>query len=149
MASPLRRKRVAERVKQEVGEILLSEIKDPRMGMISVTRVKISPDLRSAGIFVSILGDEAEKHVTMQALKHARGYIQTQVAKRIDIRFAPIIKFHLDESIEKSIRVSKILDDLARERGEDPAADLGGTRLGGNEEEEQGGPEDEAPESEL
>ncbi|MHC5078452.1 MAG: 30S ribosome-binding factor RbfA [Planctomycetota bacterium] len=115
MASPVRRKRVAERLKQEIGGILLSEIKDPRIGMVSVVRVKVSADLRTASVYVSVLGDDADKKKAMQGIQHARGFIQTHIAKRVDLRFAPILRFHLDESIERSVRLSKILNELSKE----------------------------------
>jgi ribosome-binding factor A len=116
MASPVRQNKIAERLKEEVALILQNEVKDPRFGMLSVVRVKVSQDIRDARVFVSVLGTPADKTKAMKALAHARGFIQTLVSKRVEVRFAPILSFHLDESIERSIRVSKIIDDIASER---------------------------------
>ena len=145
MASEVRQKKVAERLKEEIASILLSEIKDPRIGMISVVRVKLSPDLRDAAVFVSVLGDAAAKKTSMSGLRHARGFIQTLVSKRLELRFSPIIKFRLDESIENAIRVTKIIDDIAAERKAregsagipEKTGDEKGAGSGGGDEEEE------------
>ncbi len=116
MASSVRQKKVAERIKQEVAGILHTELKDPRIGMASVVRVKISSDLRDARVFVSVYGNEKDKEETMHGIRRAKGFIQGLVAGRLQLRFAPVLHFQLDESIERSIRISKILDGLAKER---------------------------------
>jgi ribosome-binding factor A len=125
MANPVRQNKIAERIKEEVAQILQNEAKDPRIGMVSVVRVKVSQDLRDARVFVSVLGAPADKTKAMKALQHARGYVQTLIAKRIEVRFSPIISFHLDESIEKSIRLSKLIDGVAAERRAKEAAERG------------------------
>jgi ribosome-binding factor A len=125
MAGTIRKQRIEAYIMREVGGILLTEMKDPRLGLVSVTRVKVSKDLRNARIMVSVLGGDEEKARTMKVLRGARGFIQHRVAQSSDLRIVPEFRFALDESIEKSIRVSQLIDEavaedrrLAEERGE-------------------------------
>ncbi|MCR4399183.1 MAG: 30S ribosome-binding factor RbfA [Firmicutes bacterium] len=105
----LRGGRVAEAIKQEISDILRDELKDPRVGFASVTRVDVSKDLRHAKVFVSVLGDEKQKADTMEGLESATGFIRSEVGKRIRLHHTPEILFRLDESIERSVRIAKVL----------------------------------------
>ena len=104
-----RKGKVEGLIKQEISRIILHEISDPRCGFCTVTGVNLSADLRTANIFVSVLGEEAEQRTTMRALEHAHGFIQKRLFQELKLRYAPSIKFHLDNSIERSIRISQIL----------------------------------------
>ena len=115
-----RANRLAEEMKREISDILRDEIKDPRVGFVSVTRVEVSSDLRYARIFVSVLGDQAERRELEKALKKAGGFIRSQLAHRIRLRYTPELTFKLDESIEHGIRISSLfrqglVDDLKAE----------------------------------
>jgi len=113
---PSRRiERLAEVVKQEVSKIILYELKDPRISFVTVTRAEIAPDLKRATVFVSILGDEAAQRKTLQILEHARGFIQSSVGSRLQIRYTPILAFCMDESIKKSQHISKLIDEAVKE----------------------------------
>ncbi len=116
MAHAYRKERLCSEIVKETSRILLYELKDPRKGFVTVTRAKVSDDYHFAKIFVSIMGDEKRKKLAMSGLQHAQGFVQKELARRIKLRVFPEIRFELDESIDKAFKVTKILDDLARER---------------------------------
>jgi ribosome-binding factor A len=101
--------RLRELFKEETSAILQRQLRDPRIGFVSVTDVELSHDLRHAKIFVSIFGDAAEKTRTMQALTNAQGYVRTELARRIRLRYIPQVAFRMDESIERGARVNQLL----------------------------------------
>lgn len=90
--------RVGELLKEEVSRILSGELKDPLLGFITITGVKVSGDLRHAKIFVSVLGDEEERKKSLQGLDRAKGYIRRLLGKRLKLRFTPDISFQIDKS---------------------------------------------------
>ena len=85
----LRVRKIQEFIKQEVSKMLLNELKDPRIGFVTVTDARITGDLRDATIYVSLFGDDEAKKQTLEALKRATGYIRTEVGKRLGIRYSP------------------------------------------------------------
>lgn len=108
--------RISEEIKRVVSELLRKGIKDPRISpMSSVTRAEVTNDLSFANIYISVLGDEEEKLNTLRGLKSAKGFIRKEIGNRIDLRHAPEPIFYLDESIEQSLRISRIIDDLNKE----------------------------------
>jgi len=113
MPSAKRRDRVASALKELASRIILYELRDPRLGFVTVTRAEVSSDLRSAKVMVSVMGDDKKQALTMRALGHARGYIQRGVAKELNLRSALELSFHLDDGIKKSIRLSQILREVA------------------------------------
>ena len=114
--------RLRELMKKEVSEILQREMKDPRIGFVSVTDVELSADLRHAKIFVSIFGDAAAKTKTMEGLVSAQGFVRTELAHRIRLRRIPEVLFRLDESIERGARVNRLLRQVSDAGGKrDPA----------------------------
>lgn len=106
---PTRRKRLGDQVKDVVSTILLHELQDPRVGFVTVTGVDLSGDLRRATVKMSVMGDERQQVITMNVVRHARGYIQRLLGKKLKARFVPVISFELDDSIKKSIDLSKAL----------------------------------------
>ncbi len=122
MPNEVRLKRLSEIVKQRASEVILFELKDPRLGFVTVTRVKLAPDLSSAIVFWSVLGTRGQKSKTEHALKDASPFIQREVARILTTRVTPRLTLKFDPSIEGALRVTSILDRLAKERGEDPPA---------------------------
>ena len=116
MGQGYRKDRLASEIGKETSKIILYELRDPRKGFVTVTRAKVSDDYRYAKIFVSIMGSEKEKKLTMGGLRHAQGFVQKQLARRIQMRSFPEIHFELDDSIEKAFKVTNVIDKLARER---------------------------------
>ena len=107
----LRGGRIAEAMKEEISDIIHREVKDPRIGFASVTGVEVSGDLRHARVFVSVLGDEQQKLDTIRGLQSAVGFVRSELGRRIRMRHTPEIIFKLDESIERGIRVSRLIDE--------------------------------------
>ena len=113
-----RKERLEELIKRIIGDALLSEVKDPRIGFASVFRVEISRDYSVADVFISVIGDESQKKKTIKGLYSASGYIRSMLGKQVKLRVAPELKFHLDDSIEKGAGMVDLLDKLAGEAHE-------------------------------
>ncbi len=111
-----RPERLAEIIKKEVSDMVRDELKDPRIGFVTITGVEVSTDLRYAKIFFSVLGSEDEARASLEALNRARGYVRSELGRRIRLRYAPEISFKLDPSIQRGIRVMELLKDV-KERG--------------------------------
>jgi ribosome-binding factor A len=109
---PKRSDRVGALVQAAIAELLLRDIKDPRIGMVTVTDVELSVDLRHAHVFVSVLGDAAARERSLQGLASARSYLQSQVGKRLGLRFTPELRFALDPSFETAERIERLLREL-------------------------------------
>jgi ribosome-binding factor A len=125
MSSTFRKDRLASALVRETGQILLQELRDPRLGFVTVTRSKVSDDYRYAVVYVTVLGDKKRKKLSLSALKSAQGFVQRELAKRIRMRSFPEIRFEIDKAVEKSYEINRVLDDLARKRKEAPAAESG------------------------
>lgn len=111
-----RSERVAEEIKKAVSQIINNEIKDPRVsGLISVTKVEMTKDLRHAKIFLSIYGEESEKQKVFEGLKNAEGFIRKELAHRVRMKFFPEISFKIDESIEYGIHIYKLLEEVQKQ----------------------------------
>lgn len=113
----IRRLRMAEQMKKEIGDIL-RQLKDPGLGFASVVSVELSGDLRHAKVYVSVLGDDAAKRETMGALERARGFVRTEIGRRIRMRHTPEIQFILDESIEHGARITRLLREIRVPEGQ-------------------------------
>jgi len=116
MGQGFRKDRLASEIVKETSKIILYELRDPRKGFVTVTRAKVSDDYRYAKIFVSIMGTAKQKKTVMGGLKHAQGFVQKQLSRRIQMRSFPEIHFELDDSIEKAFKITNEIDKLARER---------------------------------
>lgn len=110
-----RASRVAEAIKKEVTQMLGNELKDPRIGFVTVTGVDVCPDLRHARIFVSVYGKDEEKVQTLQALNKAKGFVRSELGKRIRLRYTPEVEFRFDESIERGARIMELLTKVHRD----------------------------------
>lgn len=110
--------RVAKAIKKEVGWIISQEMKDPRVGMASVVSVDLSPDFGLARIYVSVMGDEEQQQRAMEGLESARGYIRSEIGKRLDFKYVPKIQFILDHSMKQGAQIERLLRRI-REDDED------------------------------
>jgi ribosome-binding factor A len=115
--------KAAEAIRETVSTVVLFELRDPRIKNVTVLSVEVSPDLRAAKIFVTIMGDAKAQSLAMHGLDSARGFIQSKIADRLQIKNTPIIRFVLDPSVKKSIEVSRAL----QEAGQRDAADATGS----------------------
>ncbi|MFQ5963130.1 MAG: 30S ribosome-binding factor RbfA [Candidatus Scalinduaceae bacterium] len=102
--------RVGEIIKQEVSKIILYKLNDPRINLVTVTKVKPSPDLRTAKIYVTMSGNESEQNRTLDILKRAKGYIQSEITLRLKMRFTPSLSFYLDDTERKSSHILKLIE---------------------------------------
>ena len=120
-----RQEKVARIVKEAVSDAISSHLSDPRIeGFISVTRVEMSPDLRNAEVYLSILSkDEAGQNKTFKAIEHARIRIQSLLASRIQSKFCPVLHFHKDEKFKKTLETMNIIDKVISELKEKDSVD--------------------------
>ena len=112
--------RVAEAVRETASETILYEMHDPRVKFVTVTRAEVSGDLQHAKVYVSIMGTEKDQQLTLRGLRHAAGFVQSKLAKRLQTRYTPIIQFVLDAGVKRSIELSRILN---QELGQSPATE--------------------------
>jgi len=120
MPSPLRQKRVADRIQAEISELLQREMNDPRLQLVTVTRVNVDRELEHADVFVSTVGDEARRKEVMRVLDGAKGFIRRELGRRVQLRHTPQLVFHWDPGLEKVEQVGRLLDGL---RTSAPSAD--------------------------
>lgn len=105
--------RVNGLLRQEISGVIATEIKDHRLtALVSVTKVEVSPDLRGAKVFVSVLGDDSEKALALKVMRSAKGFIQRILRKKLDLRSVPILEFRLDESIERAIEFQRLISQI-------------------------------------
>jgi ribosome-binding factor A len=109
-----RMRRVNESVRQVLAEAV-PELKDPRIGLVTVTGVDTAPDLRHAVVFVSVLGSEKKKRATMVGLEAAHGVLQSRLARQLRMKRTPQLTFEYDQSVERGVRMSQLIDELAPE----------------------------------
>lgn len=108
-----RPERLAEVIKKEMAD-LLRQMKDPRVGFVTVTTVEVSPDLRYAKVFLSVLGSAEEQDNSLKALRRAQGFVRTELGKRIRLRYTPEVSFVLDHSIGEGARLIQIIDEIGK-----------------------------------
>ena len=111
-----RKERLEELIKRIIADTLLTEVMDPRVGFVTVVRVKLSKDYSTAEVYISVIGDERDKRNTMYGLKSAAGFLQYQIAKGIRLRNTPKIRFHLDTGIEDGVEMGSLLDKIKEDR---------------------------------
>ena len=116
MAGSQRLRRVADQIQRELSALLRAELKDPRVGMITLTGVEISPDLAYAKVFFTTLGDAGSLAQTETGLKHAAGFLRSELGQRLKLRVTPEIRFVHDASVERGVRLSKLIDDAVAGR---------------------------------
>lgn len=126
--------RVDELLKEEIATIL-RDLKDPRVGFVTVMDVETSPDLRHARVHVSVLGDEDEKAETMAALERAAGYVRGRVGRAVTLKYLPELSFHLDRTIDRAARIDTLIEEMRADVGDAPEGtageDPGGEHPGG------------------
>lgn len=114
-----RTERVSSTIQQELAQILMRELNDPRLDrMTSITRVKVAPDLSVADVFVTVMGTPGQQTAALNALRHSAGLMRTKLTKHLSLRVAPYLKFHLDENLHKELEVLELLDKVAQENAE-------------------------------
>jgi ribosome-binding factor A len=109
-----RTERLGEEIREEVARMVTGELKDPRIGFVTVTRVDLGPDLRQARIFVGVLGTEKQRQTSLTGLKQAAGFMRRALGQRLRLRHTPELVFQYDEGLDASDRVARLLDEIQR-----------------------------------
>ena len=118
--SSRRVQKAAEAIREVVSMAILTELHDPRVADVTVTFVEVSPDMQQAKVHVSVMGDDAKQKLCLQGLQSSAGFLQTKIAKRIDTRYTPRLRFELDMGVKKSLAIARLLNDVLPE--DSPAA---------------------------
>ncbi|HEY7116455.1 MAG TPA: 30S ribosome-binding factor RbfA [Tepidisphaeraceae bacterium] len=114
-----RTERVASTIQQELAQIIMRELNDPRLtGMPSITRVKVSDDLSVADVFVTVMGTPGQQTAALNALKHSAGLMRGKLTKQMTLRIAPFLKFHLDEDLKRELALQELLQKVHDENEE-------------------------------
>jgi len=105
--------RIADLLRAELSQLILREMRDPRVELTTISRVEVSADLGHAQIHVSVLGPDDRREAAVAALEGAQGFLRRELARRLSLRITPHLKFHLDRGAEHSLKISKLLDEVA------------------------------------
>ncbi|MCM3699097.1 30S ribosome-binding factor RbfA [Paenibacillus macerans] len=108
--------RVGEQIKKELSVLIQKELKDPRIGFVTVTGVDVTSDLSQAKIYLSVFGDDEKKSESLKGLEKANGFLRTELGKRIRLRHTPELIFKIDESIAYGSRIEKLLGEITHEQ---------------------------------
>ncbi len=124
-------RRVDEAMKMVLSDAIATDLKDPRVGFVTVTGVKTSPDLRHARVYVSVLGDDVAREGSLDGLRSAHGYLQRRLAGELTLKHTPTLSFEYDDSVDHGMRITELLDEIEigdgdGEDGEHAAGDPGG-----------------------
>lgn len=106
-----RMRRVNEVIREVLAAAIATELKDPRIGFVTVTDVDTSPDLRAARVYVSVLGSESDRESALRGLRSSHGFLQGRLASEMRLKRTPTLTFHYDESVERGVRLSELLDE--------------------------------------
>lgn len=115
-----RTEQVGDEIQRVLGEVIQNEVKDPRIGFVTVTGVTVTPDLQRANVRLSIMGDTAERKATMRALERAKGFLRHRVGEEVLLRTVPELVLHLDTSLDHALRITELLHEIDEERKVNP-----------------------------
>ena len=122
--SKVRVEKVQELMKQEISDIIFNELKDPRIGFVTVTSVACTEDLREAKIYVSVMGDEKKARDTLNGLNSSLGFVRREIGMRIRLRFTPEISFALDTSLNYSDHIQRLLNEIHEDQPQEKKEDV-------------------------
>ncbi|HZM50379.1 MAG TPA: 30S ribosome-binding factor RbfA [Vicinamibacteria bacterium] len=109
-----RTERLGEEIREEVAQLIVGELKDPRIGFVTVTRVEVTPDLRTARVYVGVLGTEKQRQASLTGLRQATGFLRRALGQSLRLRYTPELVFTYDEGLEASDRVAQLLAEISR-----------------------------------
>ncbi len=118
-----RAERIADQIKDQVSQLLAFEVKDPAVGLLTVTHVKLTSDMGLAHVYYTLVGDDVERRKTARALDRATAFVRRRLAEDLNMRRTPEVKFHYDENVERQERVETLLREIAAERDAREKAD--------------------------
>lgn len=109
-----RTQRVGQTIQRELAQLIQLHVKDPRLPkFVTVSAVKVSPDMSSAKVYITVLGDDSQRELALEILNHAAGYLRNQIGRAVKLRFTPELQFIYDSSVEYGTRLSKLIDEVA------------------------------------
>ena len=114
-----RMRRVDEAMRAVLSDAIATDLKDPRVGFVTVTGVKTSPDLRHARVYVSVLGDDPTRRASIDGLRSAHGFLQRRLATELTLKHTPSLTFEYDDSVDRGMRISRLLDENAPKKADD------------------------------
>ena len=120
MAQGSRPERVADQIRKELSELVARQVHDPGIGFLTITHVKMTPDLQHARVYYTVIGDDKARKDAQRALGRASGFLRRQIASRVRLRTVPELTFFYDDSIERQDRIERIMLDLQAERVANP-----------------------------
>ena len=112
-----RMRRVDEAIRQVIGDAVTVELKDPRVGFVTVTDVRTSADLRHARVYVSVLGDDEQRQATMAGLRSAHGFLQGKVASELHLKRTPNLELYYDDTTDRALRVDELIEEIGGGQG--------------------------------
>lgn len=107
--------RVGHLIQMELSQLILHRVKDPRLGFVTITHVNVTPDLRSACVFFSAMGDKKVRRDSQTALEKAAGFLQKEIGTALQLRYTPRLKFMLDDSLDRGMEIDKVLRDIQKD----------------------------------
>ena len=121
--NPRRRDRLAAEIRASVADLIASKLKDPRIGFVTVTRAEVAADLAYIRVFVSVLGDEAQRQATLQGLSKAAGFVRRELGQRLRLRLTPEVTFVYDRGIEAADRIARLIEETTEAPSDDASGD--------------------------
>ncbi len=110
-----RTNRVGHLIQMELSQLILHRVKDPRLGFVTITHVNVTPDLRSAAVFFSALGDEKARKESQLALEKASGFLQKEIGAALQLRYTPRLKFLFDDSLDRGMEIDKVIREIHKD----------------------------------
>jgi len=114
MARSFRKERLNERIKELIGELVHNRIKDPRIGLVTITSVNVAPDFTSARVYFTVMGDEAARAATIEGLRSATNYVRKAVGQELKLRQTPELRFVYDDTLERAMRIDEMIEGIRR-----------------------------------
>jgi ribosome-binding factor A len=115
MVRSYRKERLGERIKELIGELVLSQTKDPRIGLVTITSVSLAPDYSAAKVYFTVLGDEAARAETRKGLESAKNFLKKTVGRELKLRQVPELRFEYDDALDRAMRIDETLGEIRRE----------------------------------
>ena len=109
-----RRERLGDQLHADLADLILHKLRDPRLGFVTITEVRMSPDLKHARVYVSVYGDAEQREESLKALRSARGFLKLQIGRRMQLRYVPELVFVADDTLERGARIEALLEDADR-----------------------------------
>ena len=115
MVRSYRKQRMNERIKELIGELVLKRIKDPRIGLVTITSVSVAPDLATAKVFFTVMGDESVRAETRKGLESARSFLRKTLGEELELRQVPDLRFVYDETLDRAMRIDEAIEGFRRD----------------------------------